>query len=403
MDKFDRTEVRGHEVGVIETTRVLEQSRRKTLAEVAQETRAALPTGQILSGDCIAAMRSLPDNSIDCVFADPPYNLQLGGDLNRPDGSEVDAVTDHWDQFESFRAYDDFTKAWLTEARRVLKPDGALWVIGSYHNIFRVGAILQDLGFWILNDIIWRKTNPMPNFKGTRFTNAHETLIWASMGEKARYHFNYRAMKTLNDELQMRSDWVMPICSGGERLKENGRKAHPTQKPEALLYRVLLATTEAGDVVLDPFFGTGTTGAVATRLGRDWIGCEREDFYREVAQKRIAKELPLDESALKTMQSKKSAPRIAFGALVESALIPPGTRVFDKKRRWFATVRADGSLELDTPTGSGKSQTGSIHGLGKDLQDAPSCNGWTFWHYDKAGETLPIDAARQLYLLANED
>ncbi|BDW81938.1 methyltransferase [Erythrobacter sp. Dej080120_24] len=379
-------------MGVMETTKL----RAKGATKAPQDTRALLPLGQILSGDCIEAMRSLPDNSVDCVFADPPYNLQLGGDLNRPDGSQVDAVDDHWDQFESFRAYDEFTRAWLTEARRVLKPDGSLWVIGSYHNIFRCGAIIQDLGFWILNDIVWRKTNPMPNFKGTRFTNAHETLIWASQGEKARYHFNYRAMKTLNDELQMRSDWVLPICSGGERLKEDGKKAHPTQKPEALLYRVLLATTEKGDVVLDPFFGTGTTGAVAKRLGREWIGCEREDFYRNVAMKRIEKELPLDESALTTMQSAKSAPKVAFGAVVETGLIKPGTQVFDKKRRWIATVRADGSLEC-----GGK--TGSIHGLGKDLQGAPSCNGWSFWHYEVDGDVKPVDAARELYRLANED
>ena len=301
-------------MGVIDT----KKTKPKAAIQAELDLGALLPTGQILSGDCIEAMRSLPDNSIDCVFADPPYNLQLGGDLNRPDGSEVDAVNDHWDQFDSFRAYDEFTKAWLTEARRVLKPDGALWVIGSYHNIFRVGAILQDLGFWILNDIVWRKTNPMPNFKGTRFTNAHETLIWASMGEKSRYHFNYRAMKTLNDELQMRSDWELPICSGGERLKENGKKAHPPQTPERLLYRVLLATTETGDVVLDPFFGTGTTGAVAKRLGREWIGCERETFYREVATKRIAKELPLDESALKTILSIKAAPRVPAGKRMEA-------------------------------------------------------------------------------------
>jgi modification methylase len=366
----------------------------------AQETVPDLPLGRILPGDCIAAMRSLPPASVDLVFADPPYNLQLGGDLNRPDGSHVDAVTDHWDRFDSMAAYDAFTRAWLTEARRVLKPDGALWVIGSYHNIFRVGSILQDLGFWILNDIVWRKTNPMPNFKGTRFTNAHETLIWASMGEKARYHFNYRAMKTLNDELQMRSDWVMPICAGGERLKENGKKAHPTQKPEALLYRVLLATTEKGDVVLDPFFGTGTTGAVAKRLGREWIGCEREDFYRAVAEKRIARELPLDESALTTMQSPRTAPKVAFGAVVENGLIPPGSQLFDRKRRWIATVRTDGSLECE-------GKTGSIHGLGKELQGAPSCNGWAFWHYEQGGpdgaNVQPIDAARQLYLLAAED
>jgi modification methylase len=356
----------------------------------------SLPIGKILSGDCIEAMRSLPDKTVDCIFADPPYNLQLGGDLSRPDGSQVDAVTDEWDRFDSFQAYDEFTRQWLTEARRILKPDGTLWVIGSYHNIYRVGAILQDLGFWILNDIIWRKTNPMPNFKGTRFTNAHETLLWASMGEKAKYHFNYRAMKTLNDELQMRSDWVMPICSGSERLKEGGSKVHPTQKPEALLYRVLLATTEKGDVVLDPFFGTGTTGAVAKRLGRNWIGCERESIYREAAIKRISKELPLDESSIQTMQSKKAGPRVAFGALVENGYIKPGSKIFDKKRRWSATVRADGSIA----TGS---QVGSIHSLGKDLQNAPSCNGWTFWHYECEGEVKTIDNARQLYLLATED
>ncbi|WP_281494672.1 site-specific DNA-methyltransferase [Qipengyuania sp. S6317L1] len=384
-------------MGVIETTK---QRAKRAAKPTAQDVRALLPLGQILDGDCIKAMRSIPDNSIDLVFADPPYNLQLGGDLNRPDGSEVDAVTDHWDQFESFRSYDKFTKAWLIEAKRILKPDGALWVIGSYHNIYRVGAILQDIGFWILNDIVWRKTNPMPNFKGTRFTNAHETLLWASQGEKSRYHFNYRAMKTLNDELQMRSDWVLPICSGNERLKENGSKVHPTQKPESLLYRVLLATTERGDVVLDPFFGTGTTGAVAKRLGREWIGCEREGTYRKAALKRIEKELPLDESALTTMQSKKAAPRVAFGAVVESGLIKPGSQIFDKKRRWFATVRADGSLECETP--KGKLQ-GSIHGVGKDLQGAPSCNGWTFWYYEDGGEMKPVDAARELYRLANED
>ncbi|WP_120716130.1 site-specific DNA-methyltransferase [Tsuneonella amylolytica] len=379
-------------MGVLETTKVRARTAKATAAPAALD----LPLGRILAGDCVEAMRRLPDASVDLVFADPPYNLQLGGDLARPDGSHVDAVTDHWDQFASFRVYDDFTRAWLAQAKRVLKPDGALWVIGSYHNIYRVGAILQDLGFWILNDIVWRKTNPMPNFKGTRFTNAHETLLWASTGEKAKYHFNYRAMKTLNDELQMRSDWTIPICGGQERLKENGHKAHPTQKPEALLYRVLLATTEKGDVVLDPFFGTGTTGAVAKRLGRQWIGCERETAYREVATRRIEKELPLDESALATMQSPRSAPKVAFGALVEAGLIPPGTQVFDKKRRWTATVRADGSLAHEA-------QTGSIHGLGKDLQGAPSCNGWSFWYFERGGKVVPVDAARQDWLLANED
>jgi len=355
-----------------------------------------LPLGQILPGDCIQAMRSLPAASVDMVFADPPYNLQLGGDLNRPDGSHVDAVTDHWDKFDSFAAYDRFTRDWLAEARRVLKPNGSLWVIGSYHNIFRVGAILQDMGFWILNDIVWRKANPMPNFKGTRFTNAHETLIWAAMGEKAKYTFNYRSMKTLNDELQMRSDWVLPICGGPERIKRDGVKAHPTQKPEALLYRVMLATTNKGDVILDPFFGTGTTGAVAKRLGRQWIGCEREETYRAVAIDRIETALPLDESALTTMQSAKAAPKVAFGTLVETGWIVPGSALSDKKGKLKATVRADGSLV------SAGGESGSIHGLGAKLQGAPSCNGWSFWHIEHQGAWKPLDAVRQLYLLATE-
>ncbi|WP_144095411.1 site-specific DNA-methyltransferase [Croceicoccus sediminis] len=377
---------------LLNTPSRVEEKKRETKIEV----RKDLPIGQILDGDCIAAMRTIPANSIDMIFADPPYNLQLGGDLSRPDGSAVDAVTDDWDKFDSFAAYDAFTKGWLAEARRILKPNGSLWVIGSYHNIFRVGTAMQDAGFWVLNDIIWRKSNPMPNFKGTRFTNAHETLIWASMGEKAKYTFNYRAMKTLNDELQMRSDWVLPICNGQERLKKGGTKVHPTQKPESLLYRVMLATTNPGDVVLDPFFGTGTTGAVAKRLGREWIGCEREGNYREAALERIEMALPLDESALKTMQSKRQAPRVAFGALVENGYVPAGTKLFDKKRRFSAEVRADGSLV------SGK-EMGSIHGLGASLQSAPSCNGWTFWHMETGGQVQPIDAQRQLYILATED
>lgn len=356
---------------------------------------APLPLDQILQGDCIAMMRSLPDASVDMVFADPPYNLQLGGDLFRPEGGRVDAVDDDWDHFDSYAVYDAFCREWLREAQRVLKPDGTLWVIGSYHNIFRVGALMQDAGFWILNDIVWRKANPMPNFRGTRFTNAHETLIWASQGEKAKYTFNYRAMKTLNDELQMRSDWVLPICAGPERLKKDGRKAHPTQKPEALLYRVLLACTQKGDVVLDPFFGTGTTGAVARRLGRHWIGIEREDDYCEVARARIDAALPLDESSLTIMQSARSQPRVAFGTLVETGYVTPGTQLTDSKGRWKAKVRADGSLEY------GK-DSGSIHKLGAMLQDAPSCNGWTFWQIEHEGKSKPLDALRQLYLLATE-
>jgi modification methylase len=356
----------------------------------------ALPLDRILQGDCIARMRELPAKSVDMIFADPPYNLQLGGELFRPDGSHVDAVTDDWDKFDSLKHYDAFTRAWLAEAHRLLKDDGTIWVIGSYHNIYRVGAAVQDLGFWILNDIVWRKANPMPNFRGTRFTNAHETLIWASKGEKARYTFNYRSMKTLNDELQMRSDWEFPICGGGERLKKDGHKVHPTQKPEALLYRVLLACTKPGDVVLDPFFGTGTTGAVAKRLGRRWMGIEREGTYIAAAEERIAAALPLDESAVATMQSPRSQPKVAFGVLVENSYLPAGSLVTDAKRRWRATVRADGSLLSDC------GHVGSIHKLGATLQGAPACNGWTFWHYEAQGALQPIDALRQTYLLATQ-
>ncbi len=363
----------------------------RTLARATIGAEATLPVGRVLRGDTAERLAELPDASVDMIFADPPYNLQLGGDLHRPDGSHVDAVTDEWDRFASFAAYDRFTHDWLAQARRVLKPTGTLWVIGSYHNIFRVGVAVQDLGYWILNDIVWRKANPMPNFRGTRFTNAHETLIWASRDPDARYRFNYRAMKTLNDELQMRSDWTFPICGGAERLRTDGAKAHPTQKPEALLYRILLACTQPGDVVLDPFFGTGTTGAVARRLGRQWIGIEREERYCQVAEERIAAALPLDESALVTMQNPRAAPRVAFGTLVEVGLVTPGQTLTDRQGRHRAAVRADGSLACGD-------QTGSIHQLGARLQGAPSCNGWTFWHRD--GE--PIDRLRQTYRLMTE-
>ena len=350
-----------------------------------------LPLDTILQSDCVAAMSVLPDASVDLIFADPPYNLQLGGELFRPDGSHVDAVCDDWDRFDSFSAYDRFTRAWLAQARRILKPDGAIWVIGSYHNIFRVGSALQDEGFWVLNDIVWRKSNPMPNFKGTRFTNAHETLIWASRAQDSRPTFNYQSMKALNDDLQMRSDWVLPICAGAERLKEGKHKAHPTQKPEELLYRVLLATTKPGDVVLDPFFGTGTTGAVARRLGRRWIGIEREARYVKVAQARIDAALPLDESAMQAMPSRAAQPRVPFGVLVESGLVSPGARLTDARRRWSAAVRADSSI-FAAP------HAGSIHKVGAALQGAPSCNGWTFWHVEAAAGLVPLDTLRQRYL-----
>ena len=347
-----------------------------------------LPFDEILVGDCADVMKSLPDASVDLVFADPPYNLQLGGDLHRPDNSKVDAVDNDWDQIGDFDAYDLFSCAWLEEARRVLKPNGALWTIGSYHNIFRVGAFLQDMGFWILNDVIWRKSNPMPNFKGTRFTNAHETLIWAAKDKDAKVTFNYAAMKALNDGVQMRSDWTLPICAGAERLKTSeGKKAHPTQKPESLLHRVLLATSNPGDVVLDPFFGTGTTGAVARKLGRRFIGIEADPGYAETARKRIAAISPADKAALAVTQSKRALPRVPFGALIEAGLVKPGDTLFCAQGRRTAQVRADGTV-------TAPGLTGSIHQVGAHVQNAPSCNGWTFWHIRQSGALAPIDVLR---------
>ena len=345
----------------------------------------------IIKGDCVAALEALPDKSVDVIFADPPYNLQLGGALHRPDQSLVDACDDAWDQFASFEAYDAFTRAWLLACRRVLKPNGTIWVIGSYHNIFRVGTALQDLNFWILNDIVWRKTNPMPNFKGRRFQNAHETMIWASRDPKAKgYTFNYEAMKAANDDVQMRSDWLFPICSGGERLKgADGKKVHPTQKPEALVARVLMASSKPGDVVLDPFFGSGTTGAVARRLGRNFVGIEREQDYIDAATARIAAVEPLSGAELSVMTGRKAEPRVAFNTLVEGGLVKPGTVLTDARRRHSAIVRADGTLA------SGGS-AGSIHKVGALVQGLDACNGWTFWHYEDGNDLLPIDTLRSV-------
>jgi len=360
----------------------------RTAVSAAAEEPVRLPIDTILVGDCIDHMNALPAGSVDLIFADPPYNLQLEQGLTRPDQSKVDAVDDAWDKFDSFAHYDKFTRAWLAAARRVLKPDGALWVIGSYHNIFRVGTALQDLDFWMLNDIVWRKANPMPNFRGTRFTNAHETLIWAAKSQKSRVTFNYEAMKLANDDTQMRSDWLFPICTGAERLKDDADdKVHPTQKPEALLFRILNATTKPGDIVLDPFFGTGTTGAVARKLGRHFIGIEREDTYIAAALKRIAAIRPGVFEALQSVTPKRKETRIPFGSLIEQGLIEPGTQLFDLTKRYFAMVRADGSLV------SGSHQ-GSIHKVGALVQGSEACNGWTFWHHDTDLGVAPIDNLR---------
>jgi modification methylase len=362
----------------------------RAYGEQASTSSRASWLDRIHKGDCVAALERLPEKSVDVVFADPPYNLQLDGDLHRPDQSKVDAVDDHWDQFESFAAYDAFTRAWLLAARRVLKPNGTIWVIGSYHNIFRVGATMQDLGFWILNDVVWRKTNPMPNFRGRRFQNAHETLIWASRDQSGKgYTFNYDALKAANDDVQMRTDWLFPICTGGERLKgADGAKVHPTQKPEALLARVMMASTRPGDVVLDPFFGTGTTGAVAKRLGRHFVGVEREQTYIDAAEARIAAVEPLGDAELAGLTGKRAEPRVAFVSLIESGLVAPGLLLHDARRRWTARVRADGTLAIG-------SEAGSIHKMGARVQGQDACNGWTFWHYEKDGGLVAIDELRR--------
>lgn len=344
----------------------------------------------IINDDCVKIMNEMEENSVDLIFADPPYNLQLGENLTRPDNSNVSGVYEEWDSFESLAAYDEYTKQWLKAARRVLKDDGSIWIIGSYHNIFRVGYVLQDMGFWILNDIIWNKVNPMPNFKGTRFTNAHETLIWAVKNPKAKYTFNYEAMKALNEDTQMRSTWEIPLCTGKERLKgEDGNKLHPTQKPEALLYRVIMASSKVGDVVLDPFFGTGTTGAVAKKLGRNFIGIEKGTEYVKGAQARIDAIQGVSENAALEFSCKRKQPRIPFGTVVERGLLEPGTFLYDSARRHCAIIRSDGTIKNETTEGS-------IHQVGAAAQNAPACNGWVYWHFEDENKKLVcIDTLRE--------
>ena len=349
-----------------------------------------LPVNSIVKGDCVEVMASFPEKSVDLIFADPPYNLQLEQDLWRPNQTKVDAVDDHWDQFDTFEQYDEFSHNWLSACRRVLKETGAIWVIGSYHNIFRIGKIIMDLGFWILNDVIWLKTNPMPNFRGVRFTNAHETLIWAKKSYKQRrYTFNHHAMKALNDDKQMRSDWLLPICTGKERCTIDGKKAHSTQKPEALLYRVISAASNPGDIVLDPFMGSGTTGAVAKLLRRRWIGIEREQTYINLANERINNVQPLlVDTNLYVTPTKKDKPRVPFGNVVEQGYLRPGQSLFSRRREHEATVTAASSIISN-------GFRGSIHSVGAHVQGVPACNGWTFWHYDSEQGLKPIDDLRE--------
>jgi DNA modification methylase len=346
-----------------------------------------LPLNQILHGDCIEILKSLPENSVDCIFADPPYNLQLHNDLYRPDMSKVDAVNDGWDKFSGFAAYDKFTREWLSASQRVLRDTGTIWVIGSYHNIYRVGSIMQDLGFWILNDVLWIKNNPMPNFRGVRFTNAHETMIWAQKKQGVKYSFNHQSMKKLNDDLQMRSDWTIPLVTGKKRIKSNGTKAHSTQKPEALLYRVIMASSNVGDVILDPFFGSGTTGAVAKMLGRNWIGIERDKKYIKVAQKRIDTVQRADEEALQVEKQKQA--RVPFGALLENGLLRPGQTLYFAKNGTRAKVLSNGHLRCGNVTGS-------IHGVAKALMNDAPVNGWDMWFYkNESGQKVVIDTLRE--------
>ena len=346
---------------------------------------------QILNGDCLKELKKIPDKTFDLVFADPPYNMQIGEKLTRPDSTKVNGVNDRWDQFNSFAHYDDFCKSWLSECKRILKDNGSIWVIGSYHNIFRLGYLLQNLGYWLLNDVIWRKNNPMPNFRGTRFTNAHETLIWASKSKKSKYTFNYQSLKCLNDDLQMRSDWKLPICNGKERLKRNGKKIHSTQKPEALLHRIILATTKKGDAVLDPFLGTGTTAVVSKKLGRNYFGIEKDKKYFVAAKDRINNTSKIADNYLDTIENNKSKPRIPFGSLVELGIIKPGTSLFDPKKKINAKIMADGSLKY-------KDTEGSIHKIAAKIMGAESYNGWTYWHYDLNGSSVLIDSLRQKFI-----
>ena len=349
---------------------------------------------KIINGDSLEELKKIPRETFDLIFADPPYNLQLKSELTRPDRSKVSAVNDKWDQFENFNKYDDFTYEWLSECKRILKKDGAIWVIGSYHNIFRVGTAIQNLGFWILNDVIWNKNNPMPNFRGTRFTNAHETLIWASKSEKSKYTFNYQSLKCLNDDLQMRSNWDLPICNGSERLKKDGKKIHSTQKPEALLHRILLATSNKNDLILDPFLGSGTTATVAKKLGRNYFGIEKEKNYFKAAEQRLKTTKPIEDDLLDTLKNNRSKPRIPFGSLVELGIIKPGTNIFDNKKKITARIMADGSIKHSQAEGS-------IHKVAATILGAESCNGWTFWHCDINGRTYPIDYLRQRLISKN--
>ena len=349
---------------------------------------------KIINGDSLEELKKIPRETFDLIFADPPYNLQLKSELTRPDRSKVSAVNDKWDQFENFKKYDDFTYEWLSECKRILKKDGAIWVIGSYHNIFRVGTTIQNLGFWILNDVIWNKNNPMPNFRGTRFTNAHETLIWASKSEKSKYRFNYQSLKCLNDDLQMRSNWNLPICNGSERLKKDGKKIHSTQKPEALLHRILLATSNKNDLILDPFLGSGTTATVAKKLGRNYFGIEKEQNYFKAAEQRVKETKPIEDDLLDTLKNNRSKPRIPFGSLVELGIIKPGTNIFDNKKKITARIMADGSIKHNQAEGS-------IHKVAATILGAESCNGWTFWHCDINGRTYPIDYLRQRLISKN--
>jgi modification methylase len=363
-------------------------SRRGAPSKAPRAPLQAAASGRILLGDCVAAMAALPAASVDLVFADPPYNLQLKGDLKRPDDSRVEAVDDDWDKFASFAEYDAFTRVWLAACRRVMKPAATLWVIGSYHNIFRVGATLQDLGFWILNDVVWRKSNPMPNFRGRRFTNAHETLIWAARDQASRYTFNYGALKAGNEDIQVRSDWTISLCTGEERLKgADGAKLHPTQKPEALVARAILAASRPGDLVLDPFLGSGTTGAVAKRLGRSFIGIERDAGYAQAAEARIAAVTALPQATLAPFPTAREAPRVPFAALVERGLVAAGQRLVDARRRHAALVRPDGAVALGDVVGS-------IHRVGALAQGLEACNGWTYWHVETRRGLTSIDALR---------
>ena len=345
---------------------------------------------KIILGDCIEELKKFPDESIEVIFADPPYFMQTEGELIRPEGTKFQGVEDEWDKFDGYKEYDKFCFEWLKECKRVLKKDGTIWVIGAFQNICRIGYIMQNLGYWILNDIIWSKPNAAPNFAGTRFQNSHETMLWCSKSKDAKYTFNYKTMKHLNEGKQDKSIWDIGICIGKERIKgEDGKKAHSTQKPEKLLYKVILSSSKPKDIILDPFFGTGTTGAIAKLLGRNYIGIERDKNYVLIARERINKIIP-EESNITKLELEVKPPKVPMEKLIEKGFLDVGEKLYDKDRKFSANLLKNGHLN------NGK-ETLSIHKMSGKYLNKDNNNGWDYWYMERNGKLISINELREEY------